>query len=206
MQYRTMRACQVCGKPFHGGFDCHYCPECAKAKKSDTVVKVRMCQDCNTEFFGGPRARRCPDCAYKAQLETNRRHRQTGTQRPLGSIDKCIICGQEYTVTSGRQKYCSETCQRKGVLAWQKEHKKGYAKQSGQDIKKMERRKHAEKVCVYCLRTFSSTTATNLCSDYCRTEHRKMLLAIADANRGGNRNLKKYEEQREKYREKCKND
>lgn len=206
MQYRTLRACLICGKPFQGNTGCYYCSECAKMKKADTVVRIRTCKDCGAEFPGGPRAKRCPDCAHKAQLETDRRHRQTGTRRPLGSIDKCIICGQEYTVTSGRQKYCSEACQRKGVLAWQKEHKKGYSKQSGQDIKKMERRKHAEKICVYCQRTFSSSTSTNLCSDYCRAEHRKMQQAIADAGKGNNRNLKKYEEQREKYREEHRND
>ena len=73
---RTKRACQVCGKPFYGGADCHYCPECAKAKKLDTVVKIRTCADCAAEFFGGPRARRCLDCAYKAVQETNKQHKR----------------------------------------------------------------------------------------------------------------------------------
>ena len=206
MPYRTMRVCQVCGSPFHGGTDCHYCPECAKAKKSDTAVRIRSCQDCGTEFFGGPRARRCPDCAYKAQLETNRRHKKNGTKRPIGSIDKCAVCGQEYTVFSSRQKYCSPECQRRGVLAWQREHKKGYGRQSGQNAKRIERRKNSRKICVYCLREFSSGTSTNLCSDYCRTEQRKLLRCIADINRGYKRNLKIYENKREEYRKECRND
>lgn len=205
MKHKTLRACQICGKPFHGADDFHYCPECAEKKKMDTVVKIRICQDCGCEFYGGPRARRCPECAYKAQLEANRRHTKNGTKRPIGSIDKCAICGQEYTVTSGRQKYCSDACQRLGVLEWQKEHKKGYDKNAGQDVKKQKRREAQEKICVYCLRPFKAKTSTNLCSDYCRTEQKKLILCIADIKRGYNRDLKKYEDKRENYREQVKN-
>lgn len=203
---RTKKVCQVCGKPFYGGMDCFYCPECTRAKKLDTVVKIRTCHDCGIEFYGGPRARRCPDCAYQAMLMTSRQHKKTGTARPLGSIDKCTICGKEYTVKSGRQKYCSNACMRKGVLAWQREHKKGYDKASRQDIKKMERRRASKKICAYCLRAFSSDTPSNLCSDYCRREQKKLIQCIADLNRGYNRDLKKYEDKRQEYREKVEKD
>lgn len=204
MTNKTNRACQVCGKPFYGGQDCNYCLSCAKAKKLDAVVKIRICQDCGIDFYGGPRARRCPDCAYKAQKETSRRHKKTGTKRPLGSIDKCAVCGKEYIVVSGRQKYCSDVCQRKGVLEWQREHKKGYHKTSGQDIKKMERRKQAQKICVYCLRPFTSNTSTNLCSDYCRKEQARINQCIADINRGYKRDYDKYIAMRSDYRDKVK--
>lgn len=203
---KTKRACQVCGKPFYGSTDCHYCPDCARVKKLDTVVKIRTCQDCGVEFYGGPRARRCPDCAYKAQQETSRRHKKTGTKRPLGSVDKCVICGAEYTVTSGRQKYCSDACQRKGVLEWQRKHKRGYNKASGQDIKKQERRKQAQKICVYCLRPFASDKSTNTCSDYCRREQAKLIQCIADINRGYNRDYDKYIAMRNEYRNKVNED
>lgn len=85
----------------------------------------------------------------------------------------CQVCGKEYAVVSGRQKYCSDVCQRKGILEWQREHKRGYNKVSGQDIKKQERRSQAQKICVYCLRAFTSSTSTNTCSDYCRREQVK---------------------------------
>lgn len=200
MTNRTKRACQVCGKPFYGVKDCFYCPACAKGKKLDTVIKIRTCQDCGVEFFGGPRARRCPDCAYKAKQETSRQHKKTGTVRPIGSTDKCVICGKEYTVDSGRQKYCSDACQRKGVLEWQRAHKRGYNKASGQDVKKVERRKQTQKICVYCLRAFASDKPTNACSDYCRKEQAKLTQCIADINRGYKRNLDKYTSKRDKYR------
>lgn len=90
---------------------------------------------------------------------------------------------------------------RKGVLEWQREHKKGYNKAPGQDVKKMERRKQVEKICVYCLRTFSSGKSTNLCSDYCRSEQKKLIQCIKDLNRGYNRDLKKYEDKRQDYRD-----
>lgn len=204
MRHKTKRACQVCGKPFYGGQDCIYCPACARVKKSDTVVKIRTCQDCGVEFYGGPRARRCPDCAYKAKQETSRQHKKIGANRPLGSIDKCVICDKEYIVVSGRQKYCSDACQRKGVLEWQRGHKRGYNKASGQDIKKMERRKQSQKICVYCLRAFTSNTSTNLCSDYCRREQAKIRQCIADINRGYNRDYDRYIDMRNQYRDKVK--
>lgn len=199
---KTLRACQVCGKPFYGSDARFYCPDCAKAKKLDTVIKIRTCQDCGVEFFGGPRARRCPACARKAKQETDKKAKKRGVRRPLGSIDKCEICGMEYTVTSGRQKYCSEYCQRKGTLEWQKEHKKGYNKKSGQDIMYHERKKKTKKICAYCLREFSDNTCSNLCSDYCRSEQRKINQCKADIKRGYNRDLEKYKKAREDYRKK----
>lgn len=202
MTNRTKRACQVCGKPFYGSADYYYCPACAKTKKIDTVVKIRICQDCGIEFYGGPRARRCQDCAYKAQQEINRQHKKAGTNRPMGSTDKCVICGREYVVKSSRQKYCSDVCQRKGVLEWQREHKREYNKASGQNIKKKEQRKQVKKICVYCLRTFVSSTSTNLCSEYCRIEQKKLTQCMTDINRGYKRNYNKYINKRDEYRKK----
>lgn len=202
MAKKSWKACQVCGRPFCGGPDLFYCPDCAKVKKSDTVIRIRRCQDCGAEFSGGPRAKRCPDCAYAAKSK----HRNGPAMRPVGSMDKCLICGKEYSVSSGRQKYCSPACQRKGVLEWQRERKKGYAKASGQDVKKQKRRMQSKKICVYCLRDFTSDRPTNLCSDYCRKEQAKITQCTADIRRGYNRNLRKYEEKRDEYRRKLKSD
>lgn len=201
MRGRTIRVCQECGNPFYGARDFHYCPACAKLKKLDSVVKIRTCQDCGTEFFGGPRARRCPDCAYRAAQETNRKHKKMGTKRPIGSTDKCVICGEEYVVNSGRQKYCSDKCQRIGVLAWQREHKKDYNKITGQDVKKQDRREAQEKICVYCLKTFKTDSATNFCSDNCRREQKRLQYCQADINRGYNRDLQKYIDARQAARD-----
>lgn len=200
MRNRTKKACQICGNSFYGLRDNFYCPKCAREKKLDTVVRIRHCQDCGVEFFGGPRAKRCPECAYKARKENKKHYQSCGAKRPIGSIDYCQWCGKEYIVNSGRQKYCSDTCQRQAVLLWQREHKKDYYKKPEQIKRKQERRKNAEKICVYCGRKFSSSRPTNTCSEYCRKEQKKISLCISDINRGRNRNFQKYIDARNEYR------
>ena len=202
MQRRTKKACQDCGRSFYGGQDCFYCPDCAKRRKSSTVERLRSCQDCGIEFFGGPRAKRCPDCAIIAKREADRKNKKEGVKRPLGSVDRCTICWKEYVVASGRQKYCSADCQRKGVLEWQREHKKGYASLPEQDEKKKERRSKQKKICIYCLRQFKSNIPTNTCSAFCKSEQKKFEQCVLDIKRGRKRNLKRYEEMREEYRKK----
>jgi hypothetical protein len=103
-----------------------------------------------------------------------------------------------------RQKYCSEKCQKESVLDWQRKHKKGYAQKPEQIAARKERRKSKMKICVYCGRNFWSNMPTNLCSDYCRSEQQKYHFAIADINRGKNRDIDKYIDKRERYREKIK--
>lgn len=196
MKKRTILVCQECGGSFYGARDTHYCPDCAKKRKKESVIKKRLCVDCGVEFMGGPRAKRCPNCADI----TKRTRKQKKTIRPLGSIDKCAICGKEYVVAGGRQKYCSPECSKVGVSRWAKENRVGYYKKSGQNIKKEEKRKNQKKVCVYCLREFQKNTATSFCSDYCRTENKKILYCKYDIARGEKRNLKKYLEKREEYR------
>lgn len=182
----------------------------AKKRNMNLSEFIKMCvsdflerekPDCGIEFYGGPRARRCPDCAYKAQQETNKAFKKRGAARPLGSVDKCEICGKEYVVTSGRQKYCSKTCQHKGVLAWHKEHKKGYNRASGQYAKMQERRKQQKKICVYCLQTFASNKPTNVCSDHCRKEQRRLQEYAAELNRGRKADYDKLLDLRNRYRE-----
>lgn len=196
-----MKSCAVCGTLFYGGPDRFYCPGCAQAKKSGSTLRPRSCQDCGVKFLGGPRARRCPSCAQAARAN----YKRGPTARPIGSTDFCALCGNEYTVAAGRQKYCPG-CRRQGVLEWQKDHKKNYHKTSGQADKKQARRDSAQKACVYCLRPFAGSSLSNTCSAYCRAEHRKLLQCTADIRRGKPRCLEKYEEKMEKYREECRND
>lgn len=199
MRRKTLKACQDCGKKFQGSTDTHYCPECVKKRRSDTT-RILICMDCGTEFLGYPKSRRCPSCAEIAR----RTYKQGKTIRPLGSTDQCKWCGKDYTVNSGRQKYCSPECMKKAVLVWQREHKKGYHTESGQDVKKYERRLEQEKICVYCGRRFKTRTTSNLCSDYCRAEQKKIKICEIDIKRGKNRNLQKYIDKRNEYREKVK--
>ena len=115
MKNRTKRACIDCGKAFYGDLDKLYCDECAKKRKSD-VMRIRTCKMCGAEFSGGPRAFYCTNCRVIRKRDSEKRHREKGTARPIGSVAKCEWCGVEYVVNSGRQKYCSDECQREAVL------------------------------------------------------------------------------------------
>lgn len=199
MKNRTKKACLDCGRTFLGSEDKLYCDECAKKRRSN-VIRIRICKQCGKEFEGGPRAFYCPDCRIIRKREAEKRHRKNGTARPIGSIAKCEWCGAEYTVNSGKQKYCSEECQRKAVLEWQRIHKKGYNIESGQYDKKAEKRKNKIKVCVYCGRKFQSNKSTNLCSDYCKKKQHQLNIRIADDRRGRKANVNKLLEERERYR------
>ena len=202
---RTQRNCKHCGKIYYGDVDSLYCPECAQSARKNNVVRDRICIDCGITFTGGPRAHRCPECRHVAMLEASRRSRQRGTIRPLGSVDVCPVCGQEYIVVSGRQKYCSDDCQHTAVLAWQRERKKEYNTDQRIEQARKIRRTERQKVCAYCLRPFWSETASNLCSDYCREHQKRIRQCEADIRRGQPRDMKKYLNARDEYREKIKN-
>ena len=200
MRKRTLRKCLECGKAFYGNIDNLYCPECARKKKIESVVKIRVCKDCKTEFYGGPRASRCPECAKKAQQQTNRQFKKSGPKRPLGSTDFCQRCGKEYTVTGGRQKFCDE-CKREALLEWQRERKKKYNQKTKQNEKKKEQRALKKKICKYCLKEYYDSKPTNCCCDYCRSKQKEINQCEADIKRGQNRNLQKYLDYRNTYRE-----
>ena len=100
------------------------------------VVKPRTCRECGAVFDGGPRAWYCPACRLARQREADARRRAKGRKadRPLGSTDKCTVCGKEYVVKSSRQKYCPECAydavrevDRPASRAWNREHKDTYA-------------------------------------------------------------------------------
>lgn len=82
-------------------------------KTGISTVAKRVCRQCGIEFMGGPRAWYCPNCRRERAKEANRRckakQRLNGhADRPLGSIDKCTVCGADYVVQSARQKYCKK--------------------------------------------------------------------------------------------------
>ena len=106
----------------------------------------------------------------------------------------------EYVVNSGRQKYCSDECQREAVLEWQRDHKQRYNIESGQYDKKIEKRKNSLKICVYCGKQFHSDVATNLCSDYCRRKQKQIHMRVSDAKRGVKSNIEQLMQERNDYR------
>ena len=64
---------------------------------------------CGAGFLGGSTARYCLTCRTERTRQRDRERHQrrlSGRIRPLGSTDKCALCGNEYTVNAGPQKHC----------------------------------------------------------------------------------------------------
>lgn len=64
---------------------------------------------CGVAFLGGPTAKYCLYCrAERIRQHDRERHQRklAGRIRHIGSTDTCQICGQQYTVNAGPQKYC----------------------------------------------------------------------------------------------------
>lgn len=77
---------------------------------------LKTCITCGIAFSGYPASKFCPDCAAirKREMQHTRIHRfYSGESRPLGSTGVCVLCGQEYVVKSGMQKYCPECAAKK---------------------------------------------------------------------------------------------
>ena len=99
------------------------------------VVKTRTCRQCGASFDGGPRAWYCPTCRAERKREATARYRGKGRKadRPIGSTDKCVVCGTEYVVKCARQKYCPgcayeavRAVDRPASRAWNQAHKDTY--------------------------------------------------------------------------------
>ena len=102
-----LKKCIVCGKLFQGRPDQTKCEDCIAIARA-TTLRPRVCRQCGSTFDGGPRAWYCPTCRAERQRVRNAAQRKTGARRPLGSIDKCVVCGKEYVVEAGLQKYCKD--------------------------------------------------------------------------------------------------
>lgn len=75
------------------------------------VVKKRVCRECGINFDGGPRAWYCPVCRAERKRKQKAEHekrKKTGNNRLLGNTYKCEICGEDYTLESGTQRFCKK--------------------------------------------------------------------------------------------------
>lgn len=162
------RICKYCGKEYDGDSGSSACSECAERVKK-SVVRIRMCTVCGREFPGYPSSRYCPECREERKREQKNRYNQNRPERPLGSIDRCSICGRNYVVKAGTQKYCPECSHeairrkdRKKSLEWNREN-------TTPEQRKTERKSAAAQIeCVICGKKFTPTSRTIACSDDCR--------------------------------------
>jgi hypothetical protein len=155
-------------------------------------------------FVGKPSSLYCEKCAWKAEKEAAKKYRDEGPKRKLGSIDKCEVCGKEYVVKSGAQRFC-KGCAEKAIKEKSRKRKREYNKTAYAE-KRKENRAQQVRVCNYCGSEYRDRHLSRYCSDYCKKEAQRLTQAYADIKRGYNRNVKSLEEKRLKYREEKRNE
>lgn len=172
--------CKYCGAEFTGEYGTIACPDCAsKIKKS--VIRIRTCQICGREFPGMPASKYCPQCSEDRKRERSAQHRKNGARRPLGSIDQCAVCGKDYVVTGGIQKYCPD-CAHEAIR--QKDRIKSKA-WNAENIDPEQRNadRHAARAqipCRVCGRLFVPSHTAVTCSPQCAAEYRRTTKSAYD--------------------------
>ena len=164
------RICKYCGAAYDGAPDSSCCPDCAKAQR-ETTLRDRTCRACGKIFPGGPRAWYCPACRLDRRREADRRHKRTGTARPLGSTDACEICGRPYTVQSARQRYCP-ACAPEAVREKDRQASRDWnAENLTPEARRAVRQTAAAEIpCVICGKGFVPHDASVTCSPSCSAE------------------------------------
>lgn len=164
------RICKYCGKTYEGDPGSSACPECAERVKK-SVVRIRVCTVCGREFPGYPSSRYCPECRAERKREQKRRYNRGSSERPLGSIDKCSVCGKDYVVKAGTQKYCPK-CSHEAIREKDREKSLKWNRENTTPEQRKTERKSAsaEIECVICGKRFVPTSRTAVCSDDCRKQ------------------------------------
>jgi hypothetical protein len=117
--------------------------------------------------MGYPKSKRCPTCQAAANRVSAAAHKRNGPARPLGSTDICQNCGKEYTVESGRQRYCKD-CAAEAVGENVRSHKRDYmATYEPEHSDEKESNRSYNKVCLICGKIFDDSLPSVTCSPEC---------------------------------------
>ena len=180
--------CWHCGQIIQANKEVTLCPNCQAELKASSTLRQRTCRSCGAEFTGGPRAWYCPSCRVertKAAARAYKARSKFGKARKIGSTDICQVCGKEYTVEGGNQRYCPDCApevirkiDQAQSRAWMADNR-----ESARDRKK-ERAKN-RKVCAVCGNSFYSNTPAVTCSEKCAKIMRSYHQAMADHKRRG---------------------
>lgn len=153
--------------------------------KGKSTLGKRICRQCGIEFMGGPRAWYCITCRSERRKQADVKAKREGPARHLGSVDQCVVCGKDYIVKSGKQKYCPDCApeaiaekDRHDGLKWYNENKNSY------NPSRYQKRKKLEAVCTVCGKVFfPDGKPVKVCSDECRQKRKKQWQQKADAKR-----------------------
>lgn len=184
------KKCIKCGKVFETArYTQTQCDECLKKSKS-SVIRPRTCKICGSVFDGYPRSMYCPQCRVDQEKARAARYRKDGVARHIGSVDYCTICGKEYTVKSGLQKYCPD-CAEEAIRAKDREMSKAWNKVNDYYVKRTGVPRSGIKVCVVCGKEFVDKQPSVTCSEECAVLRRKERQRKADAKRSAEKKTQK---------------
>lgn len=185
------RICLVCGAPLPKGRRKYCSPACSRRAERQTphvstgrsninpdMMWDTRCIDCGAPIRVHIKAVRCPDCQRAADRLHAQAQRRSGPARPIGSTDRCVICGEEYVVASGLQKYCKACAATATRAAVQARHRQNERRRradpvKGQAVREAKRIVPAPRQCEVCGSLFYSGTPSIYCSDGCRTAGQK---------------------------------
>lgn len=157
-------------KDRHPPFRMLTCPVCGKV--SERPIKSKLCEACQREKD------KANNAAYRARAKA-------GTSRHLGESYPCLACGELYTLTGSKQRYCprcaaAETT--KNIRAYSRAYN---AKKREEDpsyfinLNKARPPKDTIRICPVCGNSFAVSFHHRVyCSDECRqkkkSENQKM--------------------------------
>lgn len=180
-----VKICKRCKKPFETDrFDNYLCPTCSAEYFKSASINDRTCKQCGIVFPGGPRAWYCPSCRYARMLDADKRRRKNGTARPIGSTDKCTICGNDYFVNSARQRYCKDCAASATAENVQKRSREYNAENKDRLGRQKQESRHNRNVCIICGAIYDATSPAVTCSPECAKKLKKLRQDEADIRRG----------------------
>lgn len=183
---QPQKTCGYCGIPLPHGRQKYCSKACqrkaqAKRKLANTGKQAgnpemmwhTTCVTCGAAIYRPIKCIRCESCQAEVNRQRNAICHSKGAKRPLGSIDICQRCGQEYIVEGGMQKYC-KSCSHIATQKSIREHKRDYMADMRADPVKGEAIKQGKRVvpriipCSRCGKPFETKTRAAYCSDACR--------------------------------------
>lgn len=180
------RVCKRCGVPLPKELGKYrvYCDACTLLNRRENLQRERICTDCGKPFIGFPKSKRCPECRdaarKRADIECYRR-RMLGKSRKIGETYKCEICGKDYILTAGRQRFCSD-CAEKGAMSSDAAASRAYNAAHRDQIHD---RRRSQRVCIICGRPIAAKTSTVTCADpNCVRARHLAMSRESDARRG----------------------
>lgn len=186
-----LKLCKYCGQEYRGDPGSSACPDCVAARKKTTVAD-HICRTCGITFKGGPASLYCSSCAAerrKKQASEYRARKRAGNVREIGSTDICVICGREYTVDGGKQRYCKDCAAEAIRLKDIEASKKWNALHTTPEERKKVRKAAVLPIqCVICGQSFIPSDSSITCTPECSAKLRKQRFAEFEKRNRSERN------------------